>query len=146
MIAMLLKRIARRSDGSALVEFALVAPLLITMVLGVIQAGLWMSAYNSVRSAANDTGRWTTVEYQNGNRRTNSEIAIEARRRATTAPYGLLGSGVTVYVSDSATQSISKVTEKSLRIVYQMPNVMGFASIGAIKIEHTRPLFVKESI
>lgn len=146
MIVRTLRALIRRTDGAALVEFALVAPLLITMVLGVLQAGLWMGAYNSVRSAANDTGRWTTVQYQNGERKSNSDIAIEARRRATTAPYSLQGSGVTVYVSDSATQSISKVTEKSLRIVYRMPNIMGFADIGNIEIAYTRPLFVKESI
>lgn len=146
MIGKLFNALRRRSDGAAAVEFALVAPFLITMVLGVIQAGLWMSAYNSLRSAANDTGRWTTVEYQNGTRRSNSEIAIEARRRATTAPYGLQSAGVTVYVSDAPNQTIQKVTEKELKIVYRMPNILGFADIGNIQMSYKRPLFVKSTI
>ncbi|WP_296676019.1 TadE family protein [Novosphingobium sp.] len=146
MIARRLRKLVKGQDGAAALEFALVAPLLITMVLGVFQAGIWMGTYNSMRSVANETGRWTTVEYQKGYRKTNIEIAVEAQRRATTAPYSLASDGVTTFVSDASTQSIANVTEKSLKIVYDMPNVMQFAGMGNFKISYTRPLFVKTSI
>lgn len=142
----MIKSLCRRNEGAAAVEFALVAPLLITMVLGVVQAGMWMGTYNSMRSIANETGRWTTVEYQKGNRRANIDIAVEARRRATTAPYSLDGSGVVAYVSDASTQSISGVTEKTLKIVYDMPNIMQFAGMGDFQISYSRPIFVKSGV
>ncbi|MFM5885885.1 MAG: TadE/TadG family type IV pilus assembly protein [Novosphingobium sp.] len=146
MIGHTLRALRRRNEGAAAVEFALVAPLLITMVLGVFQAGMWMGSYNSLRSVANDAGRWTTVQYQLGNRKTNAEIAVEARRRATTAPYSLDNSGVVAYVSDAPTQSIDKVTEKTLKLVYNMPNIMQFAGMGDFKISYSRPIFVKSTI
>lgn len=136
----------RHNGGSATLEFALVAPLLITLVLGVIQAGMWMGSYNGLRSVANDTGRWVTVQYQIGNRKSNFEIATEARKRATTAPYFLDSSKVTTYVSDATTQSISGVTEKSVKIVYTMPNVMQFAGMSGFQISYTRPVFVKSTL
>ncbi|MBS0477048.1 MAG: pilus assembly protein, partial [Proteobacteria bacterium] len=126
----------RDTRGTTAVEFALVAPLLITMVLGVLQAGLWMGTWNSMRSAANDTGRYVTVEYQKSNRIANIDIAVEARRRATSAPYSLNSAGVTTYVSDETTQQITGVTQKSLKIVYNMPNILQFAGMGSFQISY----------
>ncbi|MDE2437156.1 MAG: pilus assembly protein [Sphingomonadales bacterium] len=141
-----LARLRKATDGAAAMEFALVAPLLITMMLGVVQAGMWMGAYNSLRSSASDTGRYVTVQYQNTNRISNSDIAIWARNHAITAPYSLDSSGVTTYVSDAATQSITNVTEKQLKIVYQMPTIMQFAGVNTFQISYTRSLFVKSGV
>ena len=146
MRARFFHKLRRHSDGAAAVEFALVAPLLITMVLGVMQVGMWMGTYNSMRSVANETGRYVTVEYQKGNRVGNSDIAVEARRRATTAPYSLNNSGVVVYVSDATTQSITGVTEKTLKIVYDMPNIMQFAGMGNFQVSYSRPVLVKSTV
>lgn len=146
MIMQTFRAIRSDREGAAAVEFALISPLLITLMLGVFQAGLWMSTYNSLRAAANDTGRFVTVKYQKSERITNIEIAVEARRRATTAPYSLDPSKLTTYVSDAATQSIDKVTEKQLKIVYSMPNVLQFAGMRDFQISYSRPLFVKTGI
>lgn len=139
-------RIGLARDGAATVEFALVAPLLITLVLGVIQAGMWMGTYNSMRSTLNDTGRYVTVQYQNVNRVSNADIASWTRTHATTAPYSLNPADVVVYVSDAPTQSISGVTEKTVKIVYDMPNVLQFAGMGDFQISYSRPVFVKSTI
>lgn len=141
-----IRSVARNGDGAAAVEFALLAPLLITMVLGIFQVGIWMGTHNSMRSAMNETGRWVTVKYQIGDRKSNIDIAVEARRRATTAPYFLDSSKVTTYVTDAATQSIDKVTEKELKIVYSMPNVLQFAGMRDFQVSYSRPLFVKTGI
>lgn len=138
--------LVRRNDGAATVEFALVAPLLITMVLGTIQFGMWMESYNALRSAADDTGRYVTVEYQKSNRISNFDIASAARNRAMAAPYFLDDGGVTTYVSDATTQSINGVTEKSLKIVYNMPTILAFANVPAFKMSYSRPIFVKSTL
>lgn len=146
MIGRKIQALRRSRDGAAAVEFALISPLLITLMLGIFQAGLWMATYNSLRSAANDTGRYVTVKYQKSERITNIDIAVEARRRATTAPYSLDPNKLTTYVADSTTQSIDKVTEKNLKIVYSMPNIMQFAGMQDFQISYSRPLFVKTGI
>lgn len=143
MTTRVLAALRKSRDGAAAVEFALLAPLLIAMVLGIFQVGIWMGTYNSMRSAMNETGRWVTVRYQIGDRQTNIDIAKEARRRATTAPYFLDSSKVTTYVSDATTQSIDKVTEKELKIVYSMPNVLQFVGMRDFQVSYSRPLFVK---
>ena len=142
----LIRALKERRDGSVLVEFALLSPLLITMMLGVVQAGMWMQAYNALRSAANDTGRYVTVRYQRGDRKTNIDIAVWARNRAIRSPYMLQGAGMTTFVTDAGTQSISNVTEKTLRYEYQMPTVLSFAGFQSIKVVYSRPLFVKTSV
>lgn len=138
-----IRALFRSTAGGATVEFALVAPLLITMVLGTIQFGMWMSAYNGLRSAADDTGRYVTVRYQQDKIISNFDIAICARNRAIAAPYYLDDGNVTTYVADAATQSITGVTEKSLKIVYEMPSILGFADVPDFEMSYTRPLFVK---
>lgn len=138
-----LRSFRRCSTGSTTVEFALVAPLLITLVLGTIQFGMWMSAYNGLRSAADDTGRFVTVRYQQDKIISNFDIAVCARQRAIAAPYYLDDGNVTTFVSDAGAQPINGVNEKSLRIVYEMPSILEFADVPAFKMSYTRPLFVK---
>ncbi len=138
-----LKFLGASTAGSATVEFALISPLLITMIMGVVQFGMWMSAYNGLRSAADDAGRYVTVQYQKDTRVTNFEIAKWARERAIKAPYNLDDGAVTTFVADATAQPINGVTEKSLQIVYQMPTILAFAKVPSFKMSYTRPLFVK---
>jgi len=83
----LLARLRRNHEGAAAIEFALVAPVLITMLLGVLMIGLHMQAYNSVRSAAFDTERFTVVEYQRQNEMLPAQIEQVAVAIATRSPY-----------------------------------------------------------
>lgn len=48
--------------GSSSVELALVAPLLMLLVLGVLQFGLWYHAQHVVIAAAQDAARATAIE------------------------------------------------------------------------------------
>ena len=48
----------RRSSGQSLVEFAIVAPLLLAMVGGIIQFGILFWAQNTLTQVVRDTGRW----------------------------------------------------------------------------------------
>ncbi len=146
MMRRLLLELAKRRDGAALVEFALLSPLIIAMMLGVIQAGMWMQTYNALRSASNDAGRYVTVQYQRGNRISNIDIAVWARNRATHSPYMLKGSGMTTYVANAPNQTISNVTEKTLKYEYRMPSVLGFLGMGTFKIVYSRSMFVKTTV
>lgn len=140
-----LRPLLRDTSGSTLVEFSILAPLLITMMVGVLQVGLWMQTYNALRSAANDTGRYVTVEYQKANRIGNLDIAIWARNRALSNAYQLKDAGLSTQVIDASTQSITNVTEKTLTINYSMPSFLQIIGIGAIPVSYSRPIFVKST-
>lgn len=52
---------ARRSDGAAAVEFALIFPIFITLVMGIIQYGWYFYAANSATAAAREGARRVVV-------------------------------------------------------------------------------------
>lgn len=56
-------RIRRDDRGAALVEFALVAVLFLTLVFGVIEAGWLFSQLTEVRNAAREGARLAVVDY-----------------------------------------------------------------------------------
>jgi Flp pilus assembly protein TadG len=51
-----------RSRGQALVEFALVAPVLFLIIAGTIQFGLIFWSQNTLTQIARDTGRWAATQ------------------------------------------------------------------------------------
>ena len=48
----------RRSRGQSLAEFALVFPILMIILGGIIQFGIIFWAQNTLTQVARDTGRW----------------------------------------------------------------------------------------
>lgn len=74
--------------GQALVEFALVLPALILLLVGLFDAGRLVYAYNVVNNAAREAGRVAIVD------QTQSHIEAEAVRQAS--GLGLRASNVTI--------------------------------------------------
>jgi Flp pilus assembly protein TadG len=62
----------RRRRGQALVEFALVLPVLLVILLGTVDAGRLIFAYNSVSNAAREGGRTAIV----------NQTPVEVREKA----------------------------------------------------------------
>ena len=52
-----------REKGAALVEFALLAPLLIILVMGVIEFGWLFAQMNEIRHVAQEGARWGAVSH-----------------------------------------------------------------------------------
>jgi Flp pilus assembly protein TadG len=120
----------------------LLAPTFILMFIGVIQVGVGMQAYNSLRNVSADTARQVSVQYQTDNRLSNSQIAQVGVANATTAPYMLSPSRLTVTVDDAATQRIPNAKELTLRIRYTVPTFLEFAGIDGPQLDYSRPIFV----
>ena len=55
-------RRARDERGQALVEFALVLPILVMIMLGVMQFGILFWTQITLTQVARDTGRWTSTQ------------------------------------------------------------------------------------
>lgn len=78
-------------DGSSAVEFALVAPLLIMLVFGVISFGMIFGQQLALGNAAREAARYGVVEG-----RTCAQIASSAQDAANTI--GMSGTNVTVSI------------------------------------------------
>ena len=131
-------------SGSAIVEFGILAPAIVTLLLGVVQVGMWMQTYNALRSVAAESGRYVAVEYQKTNRISNVRMALWARNRAI-SDYMFEGSQLSTSVVDASTQSITGVTEKTLTLNYTMDSFMDIVGIDDIPVSFSRPIFVKSS-
>jgi Flp pilus assembly protein TadG len=139
----LLLRLARDRTGGAIIEFALLGPLVITMLLGVLQIGMAMQAYNALRSASSDVARYAVVERQKGATLSATALSTKARAAVIASPYTLTNANLpTATVSVAGTQRVSGATEYTLQYNYNVPNLLGIAGIGTIPLSYSRPIFV----
>ncbi|WP_435417545.1 TadE/TadG family type IV pilus assembly protein [Parerythrobacter aurantius] len=136
-----LARLRRDSRGAAIIEFAVLAPLVIGLMLGVLQVGIAMQAQNSLRSIAAETARYAVVQYQKDLTPNNAAIETQARSIATSSPFNLKNT-VTVRVTDAATQRVTGALEKTMVITYTVPSVLPLFNWASPTISHTRPIFV----
>jgi Flp pilus assembly protein TadG len=60
-----IKKSFRRAYGQAMVEFALVVPLLVLIVMGIFDLGRGIYAYNALASAAREGARYGTLSPSN---------------------------------------------------------------------------------
>ena len=134
---------ALRSDerGTTIIEFALLAPVIIGLFMGAIQIGISMQAQNSLRGVASDTARFAVVEYMKENKVTDSAIRLRALLIAQSSPY-LLNDSVNVTVTPVATPRVHGTHEKTLTITYTPPQVLPFFDFTSEQMSFSRPIFV----
>jgi Flp pilus assembly protein TadG len=129
-------------SGSVVIEFAILAPVLITMLMGVLQMGLAMQNYNALRSVAAEASRYAVVQRQRNTTLATSAVEARARTVAIAAPYGLKTGRLTVACTNAATQRVSGATEMTLTLTYNIPTFLSIVGIGEIPLTFTRPIFV----
>jgi Flp pilus assembly protein TadG len=136
-----LRRLGRDKAGVTVVEFALLSPLMIVMLFGVLQMGVMLQSYNAVRHVAADVARHAMVQYATGNDLNNDELTLYARGIATGAPY-LLSSTLVVNVTDVTTSAVTGATEKTLTVNYEIPSILSTMGLNGPWITYARPLFL----
>ncbi len=141
MIATFAKRLRRDTQGATVIEFAILAPAIIGLMLGVLQIGISMQAQNALRGIASDTARFAVVEYMNQNEINNNQIKIQAESIGEGAPY-LLQDSLAVTVTDAATQRVDGAFEKTLTLTYTPPNVLPLFEFGSREMSYERPIFL----
>lgn len=128
--------------AAAAIEFALLAPLLFAMLLGVLQIGLGMQSYNALRGIAADVARHVVVEYQKDNRLTEEQVRLFGTATAVQAPYLLDSQRISVSVDPAAVQRVAGARELSLTVSYRVPNIMQVIGLPDVTIRFSRPIFV----
>lgn len=138
----LLRRIGRDSRAASVIEFALLAPILIAMMFGVVSVGVYMQNFNAIRSVATDASRFVAVEYQKNNKISTTTIKDNVESLAISSPYWLQKSQLTVSVTEVTPSRVNGAKEFDLDISYALPDIVGGTSIDNITLKHSRPLFV----
>lgn len=137
-----LRTIGLDTSGAAALEFALVGPALIAMLLGVLQIGIGMQNYNALRNVSAEVARYAMVQYSTGNNLTNTQLNAYSYTVAENAPYLLKNSRLVATVTDAATQRVTGATEKTLQLEYQIPSLLEPMGLRGPRISYSRPLFL----
>jgi Flp pilus assembly protein TadG len=137
----ILRRLQADNRGAAIIEFALLAPVVLGLMLGVLQMGLQMQNYNALRSVAADTVRYTMIEYQKEDKLTAEQIESKAIGYATNTPYGLVSTKLDADVTMPATD-IAGMKKFQLVMTYTPPNLLGVIEVHAPTMTWTRVFYV----
>lgn len=140
-----IKRLLADTRGAAAVEFALIGPVMIAMMLGVLQFGIGMQNYNSLRAASAEVARYAVVNYQTNNKLSDSQLQNYMRSVATRAPYSLIETRLTVSIRDATTQRVTGAKEKTISLTYTIPTVLSFIGVQDIPLTYSRPVFLLNS-
>lgn len=130
------------TSGASAVEFALLAPVFMMLLFGVLQAGVWLQNYNAVRSATLDASRQILIEYQKENSLSDEQIRRVVLARATTAPYFLNSDNLTVTIDRKLTTRVTGATEMDVELRYQIDSFLPFADLPGSTVVYERPVFV----
>lgn len=79
----------REPQGQALVEFAIVLPLLVLILLGVMQFGLLFWGQITLTQVARDTGRWAATQQECDT--ADNRVALDTQARAIALESQLFG-------------------------------------------------------
>lgn len=141
MVSAIFARLVRSTRGSALVEFAVIAPVLVSMLLGVVQVGMWVQNFNAVRNVTNDVARFAMVEYQRGNKINNDAIATRATLVAEGGKYAMTGGVLVPAVADRPTQ-VDGIKQVRLTVNYTPPEFIPFVDPGLLTISYARDIYL----
>lgn len=128
-------------SGATILEFALLAPLLIAMMMGILSIGLQMHNYNALRSVASDVTRYAVVEYQKENTMSAPQIESVAAALATKPPYRLASSRLDITVTEEASP-IAGAKKFAMTLSYDPFNFLAFYKIGALTLTHEQNIYV----
>jgi len=137
-----MRRLAAAREGSSAVEFAILGPIFLLMILFVFQFATALQAYNGLVGATADLQRQVTTQDQSGNPPTASQIQSFAIAKATSKPYHLSASRLSATAKLADVQRISGATEYTVSLTYAVP-VMVMPSVKTFQFTFKRSVFVK---
>ena len=140
-----LRRLRDDTSGTAILEFGLLGPAFIAMLLGVLQVGIGLQNYNAMRNLSADVARYAMIQYSTGNRLNNEQLRSYAVAHGQGAPYLLNGDSMTAAVTTAGTQRVSGAVELNLRINYVIPTLFDSMGMRGPSLNYTRPIFLTEA-
>lgn len=136
-----LRLLLKDRRGGPAVEFALLAPILIAMLMGVLMIGIYMQNYNSVRSIVFDTERYTVIEYQKENKLLPLQIQQVATAIGSRSPYNFSPERLDASVQEVASGMVG-AKRFNLTVTYTPPVISGLLHIHPPVIQRTEAIIV----
>ena len=131
----------RDNAGATMLEFALLAPMLIAMTMGIFSVGLQMHDSAALRSVASDMSRYAVIEYQRENKMNAAQIRNVAAAMASRPPYALNGNQLDVTVTEE-TSPIAGARMFTLTLTYEPFNPLKFYNVLAPTLTHEQNIYV----
>lgn len=138
-------RMPHDERGSVLVEFALLAPLFLGMLIGVVQIGLQIQNANAVRNLASDGARFAVVQYQLNRESQSDTLETWIRSRGVGKRYSLATDRLTIAVTSVSTSRITGTKEMQIQITYDAPEYLTMLSGNLLQLSYTRPVFLLQA-
>jgi len=134
----LLKRLRSSERGAAALEFVIIAPALVMMIVGIARLGILFMANAGLRNAVAEGARYSTVWLATQNRRpTNDEI----RTRITNSHFGL---DSTLFTSITVNSGVDGgINYVDITADYTVPMDFIFFNAGNVTLSETRRAFVQ---
>ncbi|MCW1383491.1 pilus assembly protein [Novosphingobium sp. KCTC 2891] len=136
------RRLVRSRGGTAAIEFALLGPLFVLMMIAVFQFSMVMQAYSALASAAADVQRKVTVQNQAGNTLSAAQMRDLALATATSRPYFLKAAALTATVAQASPQRVTGATEYTMNLSFAAP-VWVFPQTVNFTVKYKRAIFIK---
>lgn len=130
----MIKSVLRRTEGSAAVEFAIAAPVLLLMIFGLIKLGIMFSANAGLQHAVDEGARFATIYPK------PSTAAITAR--VTSSKFGLDPSRLTaptIVYGEADGADFAEVT-----MAYSMPVNFVFFDAPDVTLTRTRRAYLPQ--
>ena len=132
----------RDSNAASTIEFAIIMPVFLMFLFGVLQAGVLLQNYNAVKSISYDAGRLIMVEYQKNNELSDDQIRGLVLARAVNAPYYLETDRLTINIDSTGTSRVSGATEVDVEIQYTPESFVPGLEVPFSTVTYSRPVFV----
>lgn len=137
----MIKRIRNREQGASLVEFALVLPLFLLLVFGIMESGWIFAQLTETRNAAREGARLAVVDYGSA-----SQIAAETCNRAA---FSGSGADVVVVTKGNVTDPVADTSASvSVTIVKSYASLTGFLDpvFNGVKLDSTVEMRVERPL
>ena len=132
----LLARLRRSERGAAAIEFVLVAPALVLMIVGIAQLGILFMANAGLRNAVAEGARYATIYVPETGRPTDAQISA----RIASAEFGLeaenLDDPVIVHGVDAGANFVD------ISVSYDVPLDFIFFAMDPVTLTETRRAYI----
>jgi Flp pilus assembly protein TadG len=133
--------IRQRARGQSMVEFALILPLLIAFLFGIIELGILFSVYVGMTNSAREAARAGSVYQYTGTAPLTGDLTIQPLIDSERKQY------ISQIITDTISPMINPTTQLTTTVTYTtllttLPeNVYRAGDTVNVQLEHDQPLF-----
>lgn len=129
-------------SGAVIVEFAILGPLFLMMLLGVLQVGIYLQNFNAVQSLASDSARFVMVEHQKDNALTDEQIRSVLLGMSTNSPYLLDTDRLEIAIDRDGASRVDGAIEIDMELRYTLSDFIPGVELPLSVISYTRSVWV----